>query len=773
MNRRKRTLRSSTGIPAKQPKIYEVMGNSSSIKCCRKKSREPTYEAFVVEAGGSSSDTSTYVQAKTKDIAEDITESSSSKDDSRSHRQKNKKDRGPKAKVKSQKGGAAKKRRETTRSGTDSMSSDSEVRSDDVVPKQVAIKEVKMKTSECPPKQTALKVQINDDDKNEHLSTENQTELTVDPQMNTQSEPNQNVENGITKVVVETTEACPADKVTSQSSDNNPVKIKAAENTEHVPNNTEGVQNTETSQSHKQAVVVSSDNDAVTKQTADTSNSKMTQGKKRSSLDDPESVKKKIMLDTNTGDGDQLVNHTKEQDITSEEVVTSELAEEKKKEFKVCTGQVEGQKKERGGEDETDSNTSDIIQITSQSPQVVTAELESGEADDIEELKEDVVTKDDLDDSEISPVNETSVQTLAVTVDESELKIDTEQTIEYSLPDKSSTVDEESNIGIDEDEEAQPLVRGEDITDDDDTDHWEDTQEEVDSNIREEREKNNEEEHLLSDEDKRDEKEEEDTDDDDDDDGGGGGSGEYSEGEGWGRAWNSLFAQSRHQPKKRPRLVTHWSSQDTKEYRDGYPGKKDNHRLNDNLRFYKNEIPSAPNGDYIDNIHEYWWGDYSRLERHHGFIQWIFPIRESGMNYQAQVLQLHEAEAIREDKKASERVLKSYKMMLDFYGMKLVNDKTGKLGRSGSWKDRYGNLNLSSHNYLRITRILKSLGEFGYEHLKTPFVDFVLREILEEEELQNCLNSCTQYWLHVIKSESDRKKLVKYINRHFKKEKSK
>ena len=32
------------------------------------------------------------------------------------------------------------------------------------------------------------------------------------------------------------------------------------------------------------------------------------------------------------------------------------------------------------------------------------------------------------------------------------------------------------------------------------------------------------------------------------------------------------------------------------------------------------------------------------LEDHHGFIQWLFPIREHGMNFQSQELQLHEAQ---------------------------------------------------------------------------------------------------------------------------------
>ncbi len=43
----------------------------------------------------------------------------------------------------------------------------------------------------------------------------------------------------------------------------------------------------------------------------------------------------------------------------------------------------------------------------------------------------------------------------------------------------------------------------------------------------------------------------------------------------------------------------------------------------------------------------------------------------------------------------------------------LKNADTGEVERSANWRHRYGNLNRSSHNWLRVTRILKSLGELG------------------------------------------------------------
>jgi hypothetical protein len=118
-------------------------------------------------------------------------------------------------------------------------------------------------------------------------------------------------------------------------------------------------------------------------------------------------------------------------------------------------------------------------------------------------------------------------------------------------------------------------------------------------------------------------------------------------------------------------------------------------------------------------------------------VQWLFPIREEGMNMSAQELQLHEAEAVKADPKCRARVVKSYQLMLHFYGMELANKETGEVSRAACalstdvvaqikrashWQARYRHLDNSFHNYLRITRILKSLGELGYEHYKWPFL---------------------------------------------------
>ena len=47
-------------------------------------------------------------------------------------------------------------------------------------------------------------------------------------------------------------------------------------------------------------------------------------------------------------------------------------------------------------------------------------------------------------------------------------------------------------------------------------------------------------------------------------------------------------------------------------------------------------------GDLIENIHDNWKGNYTHLEVHYGYIQWLFPTRERRSNWQAQELQPHE-----------------------------------------------------------------------------------------------------------------------------------
>ncbi|MEE6506235.1 hypothetical protein FKM82_007601 [Ascaphus truei] len=144
------------------------------------------------------------------------------------------------------------------------------------------------------------------------------------------------------------------------------------------------------------------------------------------------------------------------------------------------------------------------------------------------------------------------------------------------------------------------------------------------------------------------------------------------------------------------------AARDMQNYRRGYPDLK-NTRSGDeskdlaNLRFYLNEVPFKPYGVKIDQLLQEWKDDYYTLEENHSYIQWLFPLREHGMNWDAQPLTLHEIKEMKNNEDTKKRFLMAYELMLGFYGIKLRSKKTGAVIRAENWQDRFYNLNHHSH----------------------------------------------------------------------------
>jgi len=175
-----------------------------------------------------------------------------------------------------------------------------------------------------------------------------------------------------------------------------------------------------------------------------------------------------------------------------------------------------------------------------------------------------------------------------------------------------------------------------------------------------------------------------------------------------------------------------------------------------NYRFYNGSIPSAPDGAFIDLIHRHWWHNHDKLEIHHGYIQWLFPVFESGgMNYESQNLGKEEAALMRKDFKIATRFVTSYKMILNFFGMELdcMTGTVSKNPNQAIWKTRSSNMDFSTHNHLRITRILMSLSHLGFAAWKEPFLNF-LKEQIDAKELVRCGKSYNDFWKETINTES-------------------
>jgi hypothetical protein len=179
---------------------------------------------------------------------------------------------------------------------------------------------------------------------------------------------------------------------------------------------------------------------------------------------------------------------------------------------------------------------------------------------------------------------------------------------------------------------------------------------------------------------------------------------------------------------------TNRAQSDVERYLSNYPDTRDDPKKRKNLLFYQNTLKSKPDDLSIEEFLSDKFGDYEFLERAHGYIQWLFPTRDlRSTNEHAQPLQLHEAKAIGDDSKLVDRALRSYEMILDFFGMRLVSRQTGKIERLpiGKFEARYKNLQESSHNCMCLTCTLSISLYFSphthtyrftnHENLKIPW----------------------------------------------------
>jgi hypothetical protein len=110
-----------------------------------------------------------------------------------------------------------------------------------------------------------------------------------------------------------------------------------------------------------------------------------------------------------------------------------------------------------------------------------------------------------------------------------------------------------------------------------------------------------------------------------------------------------------------------------------------------------------------------------------------------------------------------ERVKRSYALMLDFYGARMVDWNTGELARTRNYEACFGNLNARFHNYLRITRVLKWLGEMNLEHLKLGFLVFFANEAIFRKTIPRAAQSLESFWLATLKQDAELEAVVSFI----------
>jgi len=126
------------------------------------------------------------------------------------------------------------------------------------------------------------------------------------------------------------------------------------------------------------------------------------------------------------------------------------------------------------------------------------------------------------------------------------------------------------------------------------------------------------------------------------------------------------------------------------------------------VRFFSGERDAE--GRSLDGILAF---DDERLESIHDYIQWVFPTRQpSGVIAGAPIVTDATVRAFGADDRLRERLRRAFERMLQFYGLRWIDDRveidaTRFSSRARVW------LAAGNHNHLRLTRIMDSLSTLG------------------------------------------------------------
>lgn len=127
------------------------------------------------------------------------------------------------------------------------------------------------------------------------------------------------------------------------------------------------------------------------------------------------------------------------------------------------------------------------------------------------------------------------------------------------------------------------------------------------------------------------------------------------------------------------------------------------------------------------------WSD-DKLEHTHDYIQWLFPLPEPSVAVPySPVLQSSEIQAFQQNKTLQSHLRESFRKILAFYGLTLnIQNQAISIGKSSDYLARKNNLLTHPHNFLRITRILKSLRLLGLETEAQAFFTY-LQDLYQQD----------------------------------------
>lgn len=139
------------------------------------------------------------------------------------------------------------------------------------------------------------------------------------------------------------------------------------------------------------------------------------------------------------------------------------------------------------------------------------------------------------------------------------------------------------------------------------------------------------------------------------------------------------------------------------------------------IKFYINKYNANDKKNYSFNDIVKKWDDY-KLETKHDFIQWLFPDETGGVNPKAPNLTNNDIEIFKTNSTIRSNVVSASLRMLLFYGFVLDNKDIVKQIKPLNRRDKGRTIGLfSTHNYKRLTRIMKFLNIINMEFVSSVF----------------------------------------------------
>jgi hypothetical protein len=138
------------------------------------------------------------------------------------------------------------------------------------------------------------------------------------------------------------------------------------------------------------------------------------------------------------------------------------------------------------------------------------------------------------------------------------------------------------------------------------------------------------------------------------------------------------------------------------------------------LDFYRGDAADAE-GRFLKEILAWHDGEWEMV---HDFIQWLFPLPEpSRFNADAPLLTAEDIAAFHAEKQLRAGLRESYDRFLEFVGLALAGDKVVE---GEEFASRVPDIWASwNHNWLRISRVLRTLKLLGLETEAQAFCDWL------------------------------------------------